>query len=112
MKMIEIYAYFHGIQNGMATLSPAASIIGKIQVPVSDVSMEVVGYDSSRVLVKLPEYLAIGTGIYSRPTPDTAAMVGISAGQAVLRNGQDRILSERDLDSLSQMEKELASAHV
>lgn len=67
-KQIELYVFLHSMRNGILTVSPSASIIRQVQLPIHEVEVECAGPSSSKILLRIPEYMAIGKGLIS-PTP-------------------------------------------
>lgn len=67
-KQIELYVYLHSIRNGIISVSPSDNILRQTQLPISEVEVECAGRDTSRILLRLPEYLALGKGMIN-PVP-------------------------------------------
>lgn len=65
-KQIELYVFLHSIRNGILTVSPQASITRQCQLPIHEVEVECAGPNSSKILLRIPEYLAIGKGLISQ----------------------------------------------
>ena len=67
-KQIELYVFLHSMRNGILTVSPSASIIRQVQLPIHEVEVECAGPSSSKIILRIPEYMAIGKGLIN-PTP-------------------------------------------
>ena len=89
-KQIELYVFLHSMRNGILTVSPQASITRQVQLPIHEVEVECAGADSSKILLRLPEYLAIGKGMYALPVTD-APRNRINEGGGELARIEDKV---------------------
>jgi len=92
-KQIELYVFLHSMRNGILTVSPQASITRQVQLPIHEVEVECAGADTSKILLRLPEYLAIGKGLI-QPGPQTmtdAPRNRINEGGGELAKIEDKV---------------------
>lgn len=92
-KQIELYVFLHSMRNGILTVSPQASITRQCQLPIHEVEVECAGPDSSKILLRIPEYLAIGKGLIAPASVVTAEVPRnrINEGGGELAKLEDKV---------------------
>lgn len=98
-KQIELYVFLHSMRNGILTVSPQASIVRQAQLPIHEVEVECAGAGSSKILLRLPEYLAIGKSLI-QPGPQTmtdAPRNRINEGGGELAKIEDKVETRPDV---------------
>lgn len=82
-KQIELFVYLHSIRNGVVSVSPQPSIARQAHLPIHKVEIECADQHSSKVLIRLPEYLAIMEGLIQQ----SSVVMSDRPGNRIAENG-------------------------